>query len=45
MLGQGTRLHVVSEILVHASITIAKDVYGHLVEGAAGRRHVHALDQ
>jgi len=29
----GTPLHVVSEILGHASITITKDVYGHLVEG------------
>ena len=26
-------MHVVSEILGHASITITKDVYGHLVEG------------
>jgi hypothetical protein len=33
MLAQGTSLHVVSEILGHASITITKDVYGHLVEG------------
>jgi len=33
MLAQGTPLHVVSEILGHASITITKDVYGHLVEG------------
>ena len=33
MLAQGTQLHVVSEILGHASITIIKDVYGHLVEG------------
>jgi integrase len=33
MLAQGTPLHVVSEILGHASITIIKDVYGHLVEG------------
>ena len=33
MLTQGTPLHVVSEILGHASITITKDVYGHLVEG------------
>ena len=32
-LAQGTPLHVVSEILGHASITITKDVYGHLVEG------------
>src|SRR6516225_6933032 len=30
---QGTPLHVVSEILGHASITITKDVYGHQVEG------------
>ena len=33
MLAQGTPLHVVSEALGHASITITKDVYGHLVEG------------
>ena len=33
MLAQGTPLHVVSEILGHASIVITKDVYGHLVEG------------
>jgi site-specific recombinase XerD len=33
MLAQGTPLHVVSEILGHASITITKDVYVHLVEG------------
>jgi hypothetical protein len=33
MLVQGTPLHVVSEILGHASIMITKDVYGHLVEG------------
>ena len=33
MLAQGTPLHVVSEIMGHASITITKDVYGHLVEG------------
>jgi integrase len=33
MLAQGTSLHVVSEILGHASITITKDVYGHLLEG------------
>jgi integrase len=33
MLAQGTPLHVVSEILGHASITITKDVNGHLVEG------------
>jgi len=36
MLAQGTPLHVVSEILGHASITITKDVYGHLVEGIGG---------
>ena len=34
MLAQGTPLHVVSEVLGHASIAITKDVYGHLVEGA-----------
>ena len=33
MLAQGTPLHVVSEVLGDASITITKDVYGHLVEG------------
>ena len=33
MLAQGTPLHVVSEILGHASIVITKDMYGHLVEG------------
>jgi hypothetical protein len=33
MLAQGTPLHIVSEVLGHASITITKDVYGHLVEG------------
>ena len=32
-LAQGTPLHVVSEVLGHASIAITKDVYGHLVEG------------
>jgi integrase len=33
MLAQGNPLHVVSEVLGHASIAITKDVYGHLVEG------------
>jgi integrase len=33
MLAQGTPLHVVSEVLDHASIAITKDVYGHLLEG------------
>ena len=33
MLAQGTPLHVVSEILEHASIMITKDVYRHPVEG------------
>jgi integrase len=33
MLAQGTDLHVVSEVLGHASIAITKDVYGHLMEG------------
>jgi site-specific recombinase XerD len=33
MLAQGTPLHVVSEVLGHASIVITKDLYGHLVEG------------
>jgi len=32
MLAQGTPLHVVSEILRHASVTITKDVCGHPVE-------------
>jgi integrase len=33
ILAQGTALHVVSEVLGHASIAITKDVFGHLVEG------------
>jgi integrase len=33
ILAQGTPLHVVSEVLGHASIAITKDVYGHLLEG------------
>jgi len=33
MLAQGTPLHVVSDVLGHASIAITKDVYGHLMEG------------
>lgn len=33
MLAEGTPLHVVSEVLRHASISITKDVYGHLLEG------------
>ena len=41
MLAQGTPLHVVSEILGHASITITKDVYGRLVGGPPGRCRVH----
>ena len=41
LLAQGTPLHVVSEILGHASITITKDVCGHLVEG--DRRAVAAF--
>ena len=36
MLAQSTPLHVVSEVLGQASIAIAKDVYGHLVEGTNG---------
>jgi len=31
--GPGTPLHVVSEVLGHASIAVTKDVYGHLLEG------------
>ena len=33
MLAQGTPLEVVSEVLGHSSISITKDVYGHLAEG------------
>jgi integrase len=33
VLAQSTPLHVVSEVLGHASIAITKDVYGHLLEG------------
>ena len=33
MLAQGTPLHVVSEILGHASIVITRDVYGYLIDG------------
>jgi integrase len=33
MLAQGTPLHVVSEVLGHASIAVTKVVYGHLLEG------------
>ncbi|MER6004319.1 hypothetical protein [Nonomuraea angiospora] len=33
MLAQGTPLHVVSEVLGHASIAITKNVYGRLLEG------------
>ncbi|MBV9206344.1 MAG: tyrosine-type recombinase/integrase [Actinobacteria bacterium] len=33
MLAQGTPLHVVSDVLGHASIAITKDVDGHLLEG------------
>ena len=36
MLAEGTPLHVVSEVLGHASIAITKDVYGHLLEGDDG---------
>ncbi|GAA4219405.1 hypothetical protein GCM10023075_03390 [Streptosporangium album] len=38
MLAQVTPLHVVSDVVGHASIAIIKDVYGHLMEGA-NRRH------
>lgn len=37
MLAQGTPLHVVSEVLGHSSITVTKDVYGHLVAGEKRR--------
>lgn len=33
MLAQGTPLHVVSEVLGHSSVSITKDVYGHLIGG------------
>lgn len=33
MLAQGTPLWVVSEVLGHASVSITKDVYGHLLGG------------
>ena len=33
MLAQGTPLHVVSEVLGHASIAVTNHVYGHLLEG------------
>lgn len=33
MLAQGTPLFVVSEVLGHASVSITKDVYGHLLGG------------
>jgi integrase len=33
MLAQGVPLEVVSEVLGHSSISVTKDVYGHLVEG------------
>lgn len=33
LLAQGTPLHVVSEILGHASIVITRDVYGYLIDG------------
>jgi len=32
MLAQGTPLHVVSEVLGHASMAVTKDVNGHLLE-------------
>ena len=39
MLAQGTPLHVVSEVLGHASIAIIKDVYGNTCSKAtSGRR-------
>ena len=40
MLAQDTPLHVVSEVLGHASIAITEDVYGHLLEILA-----HDLDR
>ena len=33
MLALGTPLHVMPEVLGHASIAIGKDMYGHLLEG------------
>jgi len=30
MLAQGVRLHVVSDVLGHSSISVTKDVYGHV---------------
>jgi integrase len=33
MLSRGVPLHVVSDVLGHSSITVTKDVYGHLVAG------------
>jgi integrase len=33
-----SQLHVVSEILGHASIVVTKDVYGHLIGGDKGLR-------
>jgi integrase len=37
MLAEGTPLHVVSEILGHASIAITKDVYGTWSKATGGR--------
>jgi integrase len=48
MLAHGTPLHVVSEVLGHASIAITKDVYGHLLEGdrrAAAEAMTRALSE
>ena len=39
MLAQGVPLHEVSDVLGHSSVTVTKDVYGHLT---ADRRRVAA---
>jgi integrase len=33
MLHRGVPLHIVSDVLGHSSISVTKDVYGHLVAG------------
>jgi integrase len=44
MLAQGVKLEVGSEVLAHASITVTKDVYGHLVEGEKRQAAVMIAD-